>query len=363
MVQVFMVIFDIMVSHYNMLRWHEAGLTQHKGDLAAIQAAKLACKQRLLLQSSHQSAPANQGNCQQQPAVHQSALDMVLVSTQPVAVAQPQQQTPQAASHLSTAGGKSGEVFKSDVAAPSNPVALATSANAGPQLGPRQLEDSLAHVQLDRSRAAVDAAAELTVPHIATASASLQHAQPGSLHTGSLAGNPASPPTPEPSSTSEKGRPVVTPAAAGQPVTPLQSAVSGFASKHGQQQQQPATSLQQAVSGSTSSPGQQQPPTGVQAKLTVRFDSQVPAAPPQAEAAAFQQQRQGRHPAHHSAHAAGEKVHAGQQPAKHDEQQQWRAELEVSCQYLECMYVPAAVCVPAPVCMCVCVCVCSCMCV
>lgn len=118
-----------------------------------------------------------------------------------------------------------------------------------------------------------------------------------------------------------------------QPVTLLQKAVSGVASSPWQQQQQPVTCLQPAASGSTASPGQQQlqQPAAVQAKLTVRFESQVPAAPQQAAGAASQQHHHGRHPAHHSAHAAGEKVYAGLQPLKSDEHQQWRAELEVKC--------------------------------
>ena len=51
--QVFMAVFDIMVSHYNMTRWHEAGLTHHKADLEAVQAAKLACA-KLTAASKHQ---------------------------------------------------------------------------------------------------------------------------------------------------------------------------------------------------------------------------------------------------------------------------------------------------------------------
>lgn len=46
--QVFMVVFDIMHSHFSMMQWHEARLVQHRADLANIQAAKAACKQQIL---------------------------------------------------------------------------------------------------------------------------------------------------------------------------------------------------------------------------------------------------------------------------------------------------------------------------
>lgn len=45
-----MAIFDIMHSHFSMTQWHEAGLMQHRADLASIQTAKAACKQRMLQQ-------------------------------------------------------------------------------------------------------------------------------------------------------------------------------------------------------------------------------------------------------------------------------------------------------------------------
>ena len=51
LLQVFMAIFDIMHSHFSMTQWHEAGLVQHRADLASIQTAKAACKQRMLQQS------------------------------------------------------------------------------------------------------------------------------------------------------------------------------------------------------------------------------------------------------------------------------------------------------------------------
>ena len=46
-----MAVFDIMHSHFSMTQWHEAGLVQHRADLASIQTAKAACKQRMLQQS------------------------------------------------------------------------------------------------------------------------------------------------------------------------------------------------------------------------------------------------------------------------------------------------------------------------
>ena len=252
-----MVIFDIMVSHYNMTRWHEAGLTQHKGDLAANQTAKQACKQRLLLQRP-QPAPVNQAHLSEQTAsLHHSALDLAS-STHPAAAAVPNRM-PQAAY-------------------PTLPPNL--EACSPPKEG--QMGET---------------------PPAASQLAS----QPLLASVSKVAGGP------------EQQQ---------QPVTLLQQAVCGVASSPWQQQ--PVTPLQPAVSGSAGSEGQQQP-AAVQAKLTVRFDSQMPVASEQAAAAASQQHHHGRHPAHHSAHAAGEKVHAGLQPDKSDEHQQWRAELEVKC--------------------------------
>ena len=264
--QVFMVIFDIMVSHYNMTRWHEAGLTQHKGDLAAIQTAKQACKQRLLLQTPQE--PVNQAPLSDPTAasLHHSALDLDL-STQPVAAADPNQM-PQAAYPT----------------LPPNPEA--SSLPREEQMGVTPAAPS----QL---------ASRSLLPPVSQLAGSPEHQQ--------------------------------------QPVTLLQQALSGVASSPWQQQQQPVNPLQPAVSGSAGIPGQQQQqqPAAVQAKLTVRFDSQVPAAPQQAATAAFQQHHHGRHPAHHSAHAAGERVHAGLQPVNSNEHQQWRAELQVKCTILK----------------------------
>ena len=254
-----MVIFDIMVSHYNMTRWHEAGLTQHKGDLAAVQTAKQACKQRLLLQSPQQPAPMNQAHLSDQTAasLHHSALDFAS-GTQRIAAAHPNQM-PQAAYPT----------------LPPNP-----EASSPPREG---------HMGVTSAAASQLASLSLLPP------------------VSRVAGSPEQQ----------------------QHVTLLQQSVSGVASSTWQQ---PLTPLQPAVCGSTASQGQQQQqPAAVQAKLTVRFDSQVSAAPQQAAAAASQQLHHGRHPAHHSAHAAGEKVHAGLQAVKSDEHQQWRAELEVNC--------------------------------
>lgn len=123
-----MAVFDILVSHYNMTRWHEAGLVHHKADLAAVQAAKLACKQRLLLQSPQQPASTSQGDPQ---AVDQSTLGLMSGTTQPVNGAQPKHD-PQAASRQSAAGaGQSGEFQAPHNAAQSVLVALAAAASSG----------------------------------------------------------------------------------------------------------------------------------------------------------------------------------------------------------------------------------------
>lgn len=137
-----------------------------------------------------------------------------------------------------------------------------------------------------------------------------------SANAGSLAMHPMPPPDSDAPSASYQGRLLASPAAASQPATQLQQAGRAFAASPQQQQQQ-----------------QQQR----QAKMTVRFDSQVPAISPQTVAAATPQHPHphGYHPAHRSAHDAGEGVGAGQQSAKKNEQQQWREELEVSCLCVE----------------------------
>lgn len=323
-----MVIFDIMVSHYNMTRWHEAGLNQHKGDLAAIQAAKQACKQRLLLQNLQ--PPANQADPHHPSAaaLHHSALGSAS-DTQPADL----NQTSQTASHLPTASSRRPVgLQKSDAAPQSSPVAAATSASAGSQPGLRQPQDSPRHADHDRPTVG-DTAADPTVPSdpAAVSSSSLQHLQLGNPPAGSLSAFPTPLPTPEASNPPKAAQMGVTPTATNQQASQsLLPPVSQVAGSFEQQQQQPVTPLPSAVPGVASSPLQQQQPPVVaaQAKLSVRFDAQVPEASPQA-AAALQQQRHGRYAAHHSVHAAGEKVQAGLQPGKSSEQQQWRAELEV----------------------------------
>lgn len=105
-----MAVFDIMVSHYNMTRWHEAGLTHHTADLASLQAAKQACKQRLLMQSPQQPASTKEGDCQDPPGVNPSTLGSVSVTSQLAAVAQPKGD-PGAVPRPSIAGtGLSGEI-------------------------------------------------------------------------------------------------------------------------------------------------------------------------------------------------------------------------------------------------------------
>lgn len=324
--QVLMVIFDIMVSHYNMTRWHEAGLTQHKGDLAAIQAAKQACKQRLLLQNPQ--PPAHQANPHPQSAaaLHQSALGLASY-TQPADL----NQTPQTAYQLPIASSRQAVALqRSDAAAQARPVASAASASAGSQPGLGQQQDSPRHVDCDRPTAE-NTAADPTVPRDPS---SLHHSQPGNPPAGSSPAFPTPLPTPEASTPPKDARMDLAPTATNQLTSqsrlPSVSQVAG-SSEEQQQQQQSGTSLPPAVPRVASSPQQQQqqqPAAAAQAKLSVRFDAQVPAAPSQA-AAAPQQQRHGRYPAHHSVHAAGEKVHAGLQLEKSSKQEQWRAELEV----------------------------------
>lgn len=45
--RVLMVLFDILVSHFHMVRWHEASLERHQQELAALTQARQALQQRL----------------------------------------------------------------------------------------------------------------------------------------------------------------------------------------------------------------------------------------------------------------------------------------------------------------------------
>ena len=42
--QVLMIIFDAMTSHFNMLQWHEAALQKHAQDMLQLQNLKQLCK-------------------------------------------------------------------------------------------------------------------------------------------------------------------------------------------------------------------------------------------------------------------------------------------------------------------------------
>ena len=316
-----MVVFDIMVSHFNMTRWHESGLAQHKGDLAAVQAAKLACKQRLLQQSPQLPAPASHTNVPPRPADGQQApssgntfLDNNKQSMQPhMPEAAPDptcnvrsetdETRPPNASHN---GGAAQSILES----------MARAGCTGAQM-------SAGAISASSSRGAA-AQPSATDSHRPSSSPALppgtpigpilsQQAQLNKPQAISSAPQPGTPPDPEASIPSGQVQPMsestTTPQPTGLP--------------RGQPYGPTAASL-----------GQKQQPASVPAKMTVRFDSQVPASPPKAAAAASQQQHPVRHAGQHSAHAAGERVQAGQSGEVRDDQQQWRVELEVGHHHL-----------------------------
>jgi hypothetical protein len=325
--QVFMVVFDIMASHFSMMRWHEAGLALHKTDLAAVQAAKLACKQRLLQESSQQSSDAGQSEVHQQvphvalgqaaqasdahqPGVSPGDPRVVQLSIIQAAVIQPTAQQVGSSEQTGSSHGLNA------LTQPASPAAVHSST----AFDGSQAFDS---PRVGRSRATDSPQAAVKSPQLVdTPRAAFKPGQSGSLDSPRLSAQ-----------LMQDGRlDSLT-----LPSTPTQ-AMSTLAQASSSQRASPdvaptfsdetqASQQHLAEPASSSRPPHQ--PAVAQPKLSVRFDSQTAVSPQEAPTGSHQH-RPSHHSHHVGAHAAGERVQSGQQAgAGGDQQQRWRAELEV----------------------------------
>ena len=348
-----MVVFDIMVSHFNMTRWHEAGLTQHKGDLAAVQAGKAACKQRLLQQSPQLPASTTIPDSHTQLPTLDTAAQAIPLGLQHHGCESPLSFVSHSALNQSPglkAVYDAGEPENADQSLPKACLPTAMSALNGQQSGVKSVTPGPASNAISCAGPTVGTALpQAAAPQAIATFAGPQPAQLDSPRAGSLVAGGSSPSTPKAfpagpaasaladRNSSPRGQPTMLPAAvaalahqpAGSPraLQPQQGAVSSSHQQQQQQQQASTDPSQQQQHQAGLSPEQQQ--QAAAQTRNVRFDSQVPASPVQAAAAGPQQHHHARHAAHHCTYAAGEKVHAAQKPAKADAQQQWRAELEV----------------------------------
>jgi len=322
-----MVVFDIMASHFSMMRWHEAGLAQHKADLAAVQAAKLACKQRLLQESSQQSNDSGQSRIQQQVPhsvlgqtaqasdTHQRGVppgdvSIVQPTVSQAAVSQPISQQVGSSEQTGSPHGLSAPTQLASPAAAHSPTAFAGS----------QAFDSPRSVH---SKAGDSPQATVKTPQLVdNLRAAFKPGQAGSLdsprHSAQLTQDGRLDSLTLPSTPTQV---MSTPAqaASGQHASP--DAVLASSDKLQASQQH------LAEPASNSSPLHQ--PAVAQPKMSVRFDSQTAVSPREALMGSHQH-RPSHHSHHVGAHATGERVQSGQQAgARGDQQQRWRAELEV----------------------------------
>ena len=322
-----MVVFDIMASHFSMMRWHEAGLAQHKTDLAAMQAAKLACKQRLLQESAQQSSEARQSRVQQQiphavlgqaaqaSDAHQQGVppgdsSIVQPTVSQAAASQPTAQQVGSSEQTGSSHGLSALAKPASPAAAHSPTAFVGSqAFDSPSIG--------------RSKASDSPRATVKTPQLVnTPRAAFVPGQSGSLdsprHSAQLMQDGCLDSLTLPSTPTQA---ISTLAQASSSQRASRDALPTSPDK-GQASQQHL-----AEPASSSSPLHQ--PAVAQPRMSVRFDSQT-AVSPQDATAGSHQHRPSHHSHHVGAHAAGERVQSGQQAgARGDQQQQWRAELEV----------------------------------
>jgi hypothetical protein len=70
--RVLMVVFDVLVSHFHMVRWHEAALERHAADLTALQAQRRALADRVCGDDGGHAAQAAAG---EEGAVYAAACD------------------------------------------------------------------------------------------------------------------------------------------------------------------------------------------------------------------------------------------------------------------------------------------------
>lgn len=318
-----MVVFDIMASHFSMMRWHEAGLAQHKADLAAVQAAKLACKQRLLQESAQQSSDAGQSRVQQQ--VPHSVLGQTAQASDthqrgvpPGDVRIVQQTVSQAAMSPPTAQQAGSSEQTGSLSAPTQPASPAAAHSPTAFDGSRAFDSprSVHSKANDSPRAAAQ-----TPQLVDTPRAAFKPGQSGSLDSPRLSaqliqdGHLDSLTLP---STPTQAMSASAQASSSQRASPDAAPTSPDKAQASQQHL--------AEPASSSSPLQQ---PVAQARMSVRFDSQTALSPQQGPAGSHQH-RPSHHSHHVGAHAAGERVQSGQQAgSRGDQQQRWRAELEV----------------------------------
>ena len=318
-----MVVFDIMTSHFSMMRWHEAGLAQHKADLATIQATKLSCKQRLLHESSQQAGDSRQTKHPGQtlPAMGQSAQSAgspgsnlssgLSEAMQPdashVVVTQPTLQ------QLGSPSQSSSGLF-----AGTQP-ASAVAADSPKASGRSQGLTSPIAAQLVATGTPTAAGTSVQQPLISGSRAGSMQDQAGNLDS------PRANPKFEQTGPADSQNPPDTPS------TPMSNLLCKKvdSSPSPAAGQPSAGATQEHWSESANPIGQSHQSAAAQPKMSVRFDSQTPASPEPVVAGSHQH-----HVPHHSihfrAHIAGDQVQAVQKAgAKIDQQQRWRVELEV----------------------------------
>lgn len=307
------------------MRWHEAGLAQHKADLAAIQATKLSCKQRLLHESSQQSSDSRQTKHPGQtlPAIGQSVQmagspgsslssglsEAMQPSASQAVVTQPTLQQLGSPRLSQSSGGLFAGTQPATAAAAdspkasgrsqglTSPIAAQLAATDTPTAAGTSVQQQL--ISGSRAGSMQHQADNLDSPR---ASSKLEQTAPASSQT------PPSTPSQPMSSPLRKQVDDSTSPAAGQPS-------AGATQEHWPESANPIGQSHQSVAA--------------QPKMSVRFDSQTVASPEPIVADSHQH-----HVPHHSvhirAHIAGDHVQAKQKAgAKIDQQQRWRVKLEV----------------------------------
>ena len=313
-----MVVFDIMASHFNMMRWHEAGLTQHKADLAIIQAAKLACKQQLLQQSSQQAPVMGQTNSQRQILIAPAASE--LGGSQASGIL-PEGQT--GADHVLPSQPVLQQISSLQSSHSTNGTHAATQ--LGMESAVDQLTAGIAHTPKSRKEGLVSAVDSSKGSYSCEQTSAADSPGAGDSPTAGVEpGKTPSANDPEVARTPRQSTPIASPKA---PNSQAQhSPVADTAANN--QSASDSQPFQQTAVGQDFGEVHQQ--AGAQPKMSVRFDSQTPASPPPAAVAASCQRHVPHTSMHLRAHALGDKTQTGQEAdIRPDKLDQWRTELEV----------------------------------
>ena len=313
--QVFMVVFDIMASHFNMMRWHEAGLTQHKADLATIQAAKLACKQQLLQQSSPQAPDMGQTNSQRQILIAPAASEL---GRSQASSSLPEGQT--GADHMLPSQPVLQQISSLQSSHSTNGTHAATMETAVDQL-----TAGIAHTPKSSKEGLVSAVDSSKGSYSCEQTSAADSPAAGDSPTaGARPGKTTAVSDPEVARTPRQSTSIASPTAPNSQAQ--QSPVADTEANN-----QPASDsqpFQQTAMGQDF--GQVHQQAGAQPKMSVRFDSQTPASPPPAAVAASCQRHAPHTSMHLRARALGDKTQTGQEAdIRPDKLDQWRTELEV----------------------------------